>query len=207
MRKIKFVNDEYYHIFNRGIDKREIFLESKDYTRFIDYVWSALKGEAKPPLKRLSLTDLAGSVALICHCLNPNHFHFVLRQIKDGGITKFMHFLSTSYTMFFNTKYQRSGSLFQGPFKAIHLNSNEYLLWLSAYVNLNAQIHGIIKNAKEFLWCSYPDYLDTRDNKLCESEIVLKQFQGAQAYQKVAEEYAFIMKENKKLREYWLEEA
>jgi putative transposase len=96
--------------------------------------------------------------------------------------------------------------LFQGPFKAIHLNSNEYLLWLSAYVNLNAQIHGIIKNAEEYPWCSYPDYLSAPDDKLCESEIVLKQFQGAQEYQKVAEEYAFIMKENKKLREYWMEE-
>ena len=80
-------------------------------------------------------------VVIVAYCLNQNHFHFILTPISDGGIQKFMHRLGTGYTMFFNEKYKRSGSLFQGRYKAVHIETNEYLIHLSAYVNLNDRVH------------------------------------------------------------------
>jgi len=74
-------------------------------------------------------------VDVVCYCLNSNHYHMILKQKSNDGIKKFMHKLGTSYTMYFNKKLKRSGSLFQGKFKSIHIDSNEYLLYLSAYVN------------------------------------------------------------------------
>ncbi|HDQ22785.1 MAG TPA: hypothetical protein ENN28_02300 [Candidatus Uhrbacteria bacterium] len=110
MRKVKFENGKFYHIYNRGVDKREVFEDEGDYERFLKYIKEILSSEAKPFSRRLSLE---GAVELICYCLNPNHYHLILRQLKENGISNFMHLLATSYTMFFNTKYQRSGSLFQ----------------------------------------------------------------------------------------------
>ena len=80
-------------------------------------------------------------INFVAFCLNQNHYHFILEPLVDDGIQKFMHRLSTGYTNYFNEKYKRSGSLFQGTYKAIHANSNEYLLHLSVYVNLNYKVH------------------------------------------------------------------
>jgi len=76
-------------------------------------------------------------VEIIVYCLNPNHYHIILRQVSEGGVSKFMLKLSSGYSSYFNKKNKRSGSLFQGRFKAVHIDSNEYLLYLSAYVNKN----------------------------------------------------------------------
>lgn len=98
-----------------------------------------------------------------------------------------MHKLGTGYTMYFNQKYQRSGSLFQGPFKSVHINSNNQFLWVSAYINANAEIHGIA-NAKSYRWSSYLDYLGKRNSGLCNRNVVLEQFKDAKEYQKFVEE-------------------
>ena len=136
MRKTEFANDEYYHIYNRGVGKQEVFCCEKDYKRFIvktrelnnnlndsqrDYIKrtasknSKLKskpgfGYPKPGFDfNLEFYSL---VEIICYCLNPNHYHFILKQLVDGGITQFMHKLGTSYAKFFNIKYDHSGWLF-----------------------------------------------------------------------------------------------
>jgi REP element-mobilizing transposase RayT len=210
MRGVQFSNGEYYHVFNRGIDKREIFVTSEDYFKFLMYMKAVLCPtpeflKTKPPSKRFNLEKLIGSVEMIAYCLNLNHFHFILRQLKEAGISNFMHFLGTSYTMFFNAKYERSGSLFQGPFKAIHIDSNEYLLWVSAYINGNAQIHGLIKNAAEYQWCSYPDYLGLRNGTFCSKNIILGQFKDSNEYKEFVEENILAMKERKDLQKYLIE--
>ncbi len=192
MRKIDFTNQEYYHIYNRGVDKRDIFLDEDDFVRFLNY------------MKQIANSDSAlfHSVEFICYCLNPNHFHFILKQLRENGISEFMHFLATAYTMYFNTKYQRNGSLFQGPFKAIEIKSFEDLLWLSVYVNTNAQIHGIIEDASQYPWCSYPGYLGIKDDNLCNKDIILKEVKD---YRKFASETALFMKEKKEMEKYLIE--
>jgi len=144
-------------------------------------------------------------VKIICYCLNPNHYHFILRQLVDGGITQFMRKLGTSYAKFFNIKYNRSGYFFQGKFKSKHIDTNEYLLWLSGYVNGNAEIHKIAK-AENYKWCSYRDYLGLRKGTLCSKEIILDQFKNTEEYKKYVE---MVIKESsgrKDLEEYFIEE-
>ena len=150
MRKEIFANNEFYHIFNRGNDKRNVFNDKFDFYRFLQsmhefnllepigsiYEYSFIKDEVKDRASKKG-----NLVNFVAYCLNPNHFHLILQQIADKGIEKFMQRLGTGYSKYFNKKYKKSGSLFQGTFKARHIDSNEYLLHLSAYVNLNNRVH------------------------------------------------------------------
>jgi putative transposase len=185
MRKVPFANEEYYHIYNRGVDKREIFLDNYDYLRFLKslkefnqekpivslYIKDRIKKKsvAAKPLQNGKLVEI------ISFCLIPNHFHLILKQLKDGGISEFMKRVGGGYTWFFNYKYKRSGSLFQGTFKAIHIDTNEYLLYLSAYVNGNYIIHKI--NDKNWKFSSLND-----KNNLCDMSVILNDFKNIDEY-------------------------
>ena len=107
-----------------------------------------------------------------------------------------MHKFATGYTMFFNERYHRSGSLFQGRFKATHINSNELLLHLSIYVNCNCEIHGIAK-AESYEWCGFPDYIGKRKNSLLSKDIILDQFENIQSFKDFSESYIKHFKERK----------
>ncbi len=130
MRKVIFTNKEYYHIYNRGVDKRVIFENKYDYVRFIEsmFEFNIDKSIGSLYKKRLknkndSISNLQKNceklVEIIAYCLNHNHYHLLLKQVADGGISKFMHKIGTGYTNYFNEKKDRSGSLFQGSFKAV----------------------------------------------------------------------------------------
>lgn len=219
MRKISFVNDEYYHIFNRGVDKREVFSCDYDYQRFLKSLdlfnnvepiyslylndWRKNKGllEAKP-LKHLK--DARRLVEIIAYCLNPNHFHLILKQLEENGISEFMKRVSGGYTGYYNRKYDRSGSLFQWPFKSSHIDSNELLLYLSVYVNANHQIHSYPE--KDWPCSSFLDYTGKRDGKLCNKEIILGQFNNNfSEYEKYLNDNAEYFKEKKEMEKYLLE--
>lgn len=105
-------------------------------------------------------------VNIVVYCLNPNHYHSILKQKQGNGIANFMHKLSTSYTNYFNCKHKRSGSLSQGRFKSVHIDSNEYLLYLNAYVNGNNFIHKHNKNIESWPYCSYLDYIGKKRRAL-----------------------------------------
>lgn len=142
-RKITFSVGEYYHVYNRGTDKREIFLDNSDRERFVKLLY--LANGSKPIAFRYLPTGLHYTriekgkpvVALGAYCLMPNHFHLLIKETNDDGITKFLGKMSTSYSMYFNKKYERTGSLFEGPFKATHVESDEYLKYLFSYIHLN----------------------------------------------------------------------
>ena len=191
MRKFEFQTGEFYHIYNRGVDKREVFLDKWDYVRFLkslrefnnDSIYEQRVYARNRELMGLSpeASGLSTLEEFITYCLNPNHFHFLLKQLRDNGIRIFMHKLGTGYTCYFNQKYNRSGSLFQGPFKAIHIKSDSYLLWLSGYINGNAEIHKIAK-AENWIWGSYLDYTGKRRGMLCNKNIILSQFETIEEY-------------------------
>lgn len=127
-------------------------------------------------------------VKLIAYCVNPNHFHFILEGTREKGIEKFLHKLSMGYAKYFNAKYKRSGALFEGKFKAKHIDSNEYLLHLSAYINLNDKAHGRGHSVSEFSQSSWDEYAsESCQNKLCDNQIVLNQFKNRDEYKKFAE--------------------
>ena len=191
MRTIQFQNGEYYHIYNRGVDKRNIFIDDKDYLRFLRSIkeFNDIKPVVSLYLKRKlekqrGLAPLRGAkplIEILTYNLLPNHFHIILKQLANGGISEFMKRLGGGYTCYFNEKYHRAGSLFQGTFKAIHIATNEYLLWLSAYINGNTEIHKIAR-AENWPWSSYRDYLGNRQGMLCNKKIIFDQFTDVQEY-------------------------
>ena len=125
-------------------------------------------------------------VEFTAYCLNPNHYHFVLKQLVDRGIEKFMQKIGTGHTMFFNNKYERSGSLFQGVFKAVHIDSNEYLLHISAYANLNNRVHQLGGLASKLVRSSWGEYTDERVRGICNKEVILDQFRSMGEYKEFA---------------------
>ncbi|MDO8514651.1 MAG: transposase [bacterium] len=143
-RSIEFGAGEYYHIYNRGTEKRDIFMRRNDYRRFLALLYLANQNEATElKLQGRTLEEIteprkgAQLVEIVAYCLMPNHFHLLIHEIADGGISKFMQKLTTGYTMYFNKQNERSGSLFQGKFKATHIDDDRYLQYLISYIHLN----------------------------------------------------------------------
>jgi putative transposase len=129
---------QYYHVYNRGVEKREIFLDDQDYTVFIGLIKKYLTGEnPNKSTNRHKFKHLGDDVKLLSYCLMPNHFHLLLYQESEKGISQFMRKLATGYVMYFNNRYNRVGGLFQGRFKASLINSDPYLYHISRYIHLN----------------------------------------------------------------------
>ncbi len=141
-RKFNFSTDEYYHIYARGVEKRIIFVDQYDYSRFIKLLYIA--NSHKPfeykligglPLEKIKREKIIVSIG--AYCLMPNHFHLLIREKDESGISKFMLKLMTAYSMYFNKKYNRTGRLFQNTFQAKHADNDEYLRYLFSYIHLN----------------------------------------------------------------------
>lgn len=210
MRKIPFANEEIYHVYNRGTDKRTIFEDLYDFQRFLqsleefntlDPIGSIYEHSF---IKKEQLGSLASKseylVEIIAYCLNPNHFHLLLRQVSENGISKFMQKVGTGYTNYFNKKQDRSGSLFQGTFKAVHVDTNEYLLHLSVYVNLNNQVHKLGSLASKSSWEEYVGRMRKGEMGICEKEVILGQFRNAREYQVFAKNVLKGIKEKRLLQ-------
>lgn len=142
-RKASFVNGEFYHIYNRGNSKQKIFLDTKDYYRFVDLLYAVNREEKfnfADSLKGISVYEKPlGSqlVAIGAYCLMPNHFHILITPLVEEGVSKFMQKLSTAYVMYFNQKYKRVGALFEGKFKSQYAGDDRYLKYLFSYIHLN----------------------------------------------------------------------
>src|SRR3990167_2446833 len=132
---------------------------------------------------------------IICYCLNPNHYHLLLEQNVEKGISEFMKRLNCGYTHYFNIKNKRNGALFQGKFKAVHVDSNSYLLHLSAYINLNNRVHRLKRTIKS----SWKEYVNDFDG-VCSKEIILDQFNNVSEYVSFAESSLRDIVERKKLK-------
>ena len=143
-RTFSFAPGEFYHIYNRGTEKRNIFTSNSDRNRFLALLYLANQGDpADLKLQGSTLLEISVGrtssplVEIAAYCLMPNHFHLLIRELEDGGISKFMQKITTGYTMYFNKKNGRSGSLFQGRFKATHVADDRYLRYLISYIHLN----------------------------------------------------------------------
>jgi len=147
-RKTPFVENEHYHIYSRGVEKRKIFLNTKDYNRFVALLYIMNQNasfrmdnflrESKNDLKNIFKEKREKTlVSILGYCLMPNHFHLILHENTEGGISKFMAKLLTAYSMYFNTKYQRSGPLFTRPFRSEHIENESQYMYIFSYVHLN----------------------------------------------------------------------
>lgn len=193
-RKTPFVKGEYYHIYNRGVDKRNIFEVRNDLERFFKSMKEFNTIDPIGSIFEISLkkNQFGGStpklVEVISFCINPNHYHFILTPLIDNGIEKFMHKLGTGYTGYFNEKNKRSGALFQGKYKAKHIDTNEYLLHLSAYVNLNNKVHKLGSPTTKLWKSSWDEYVGrSKEKDFCNKDIILGQFKNIKDYKSFAE--------------------
>jgi len=216
MRKPKFTEDQVYHIYNRGVEKRNIFLDNGDHFRFIhnlfefndeypvlnvNYYFNLktmnvesryLKGDRKP---RNMLVEI------LLFTLMPNHYHLLLRQKSENGIVKFMQKLGTGYTMYFNQKYDRVGGLFQGRFKAVLISNEVHFIHLPQYIHtnplsLNYGGSTSIEFLENYRWSSFPDYIGMKNfPSITNREFLLDVFGGEESYKKHTETW---LKENEK---------
>lgn len=186
-RKVPFVNGEYYHIYNRGVAKMRIFHNTHDFHRFLRTIQYYMVDGPKPKFSFFTpstfvLNQTNKIVEIIAYCLMPNHFHFALRQIKEGGITEFVSKISNSYTKYFNVKDDRVGPLLQGEFQSVHIETNEQLIHVTRYVHLNPTVNFISKTLDDYPWSSFHEYTNEVTNGFCEKEIILNQFPSKKAY-------------------------
>lgn len=187
-RLTPLVNDQIYHIFNRGVDKHDVFLQPRDYLRFqrtffyYQFTGPKPKFSAFQKFKLNTYKPISGSklVDILCYCLMPNHFHFLVRQKTDRGIAKFISQLTNSYTKYVNTKYGRIGPLFQGVFKSVIVESDEQFMHLSRYIHLNPIVTGISSNLNKYQWSSYPEYVSS--NIICSTKEILDMFPSKEKY-------------------------
>src|SRR4030042_6614486 len=172
-----YLTDGFYHIYNRGVEKRDIFQDDQDYKVLLSYLKSYLEPKdelslrnslSKTPypqkdkiLKQLQLKNYADQIDLLAFCLLPNHFHFLIKQNNQRGIEGFMRSLGTRYSTYFNKKYGRIGGLFQDAYKAVLVENDEQLLHLSRYIHRNPYNHpqqGV--SLLKYGYSSLPAYLE-----------------------------------------------
>ena len=171
---------EWYHCYTRGIDKRTVFQSRSDYLRFQQalYLSNSDKNIERGAIQHLSHQEILATergnplVAVGAYCLMPNHFHLLIKERREGGLTRFMQKLGTSYTMYFNAKNQRSGALFVGPFRSRHVDDDRYLSRVVPYIHLNAaeifehgwkkgkatNLKNLETNLQKYPYSSFQDY-------------------------------------------------
>ena len=217
LRKDPFITGEYYHLYNRGIDKRVIFKSRKDYERFILLIYLSnsdisfrlddiLNKQHKTFGEILVMDRDKPLVSIGAWCLMINHFHLLIRQEVDGGITKFMRKLGTGYSMYFNIRHERNGALFGGLFKSKLIGTDDnYMRQLFGYIHINpleikfpewkSQVSKSSVDMKKFLesyrYSSYLDHLgvDRVEKSLIKIENFPDYFQNTQSFQNFVESY------------------
>ncbi len=183
-RSLIFAPDEYYHVYNRGVDKRTIFESESDYKRFQELLYLSNSKDAVNvrDIKRVhdSVYDVQTAdpqVSVAAYCLMSNHFHILLKPNTDSGVSTFLGKLQTSYSMYFNKRHERTGALFQGRFKAKHVTDDVYLKYLFAYIHLNPVRHQTgmssdlqMERLKQYRYSSLLDFITPQSRQ--ESVIV-----------------------------------
>lgn len=198
-----YVENGYYHIYNRGVEKRDIFLDEQDCKVFLHYIKMYLSPieelqeliEPGDRVQRFIPLNLSKELDLLSFALMPNHFHMHVKQYSKDGIIKFMRRLATGYVMYFNKRYKRVGPLFQNIYKAVLVESEPYHLHLSRYIHLNPI--GLDSPIKFTEFSSYPYYLGYKKASWIKPGEILSYFSNARrqnlkdikSYQSFVEDY------------------
>jgi len=224
MRKVKFETGNIVHIFNRGVEKRNIFNNEVDMWRFLQgmFLFNDInssfgvlfeierknKGMINFNLLRKFIyenkTNREPLVRIMADCLMPNHYHLIIEEIQNGGISRFMHKLGTGYVNYFNKKNNRVGSLFQGRFKAVVVKNDTQLQYLLAYINVInpgqliepelkekgvVNIEKVMDFAKKYSFSTNPDYLGIRDSIIIDKGIFKEFFPTLESYERFIREF------------------
>lgn len=211
-RKIPIITDEVYHVFNRGINHQPTFTSKTEFARALMTV--KFYQVSKPPARLSKVLKLPKdlrentfkymdeadkSVEIITFCLMPNHFHFLIKQKRDGGITKFISNFQNSYTRYYNTKNQSDGSIFLTQFKAVRVITDEQLIHVSRYIHLNPYTSYIVKSLTElktYPWSSFRYFL-SGNQEIVKPALVMGMFKNPEAYEKFVFDQADYQRELK----------
>lgn len=202
---------EYYHIYNRGSDKRTIFNDESDLARFLESVFifntvnpivSIVNKKKNLGLKQLKIGVQPLSeplVSIVAYSLLPNHFHFLIRQIREGGISEFMKRLQAGYTSYFNQEHSRSGCLFQGKFKYKNIGTDEYFKTLFCYVTFNQRVHNIPTELIHLTSSSFHEYKTKIPYLTCKSEMeyIFKVFENVEKIESYGNETVSIIRKQR----------
>jgi len=192
-RKMNFINGEYYHIFNKTIESKQIFIDnyltsmfleisqyyrsSKTRLRFSDY--KKLIDINKNLILKEILISAYFKVEILCYCLVPTHFHFLLKQLSENGVSKFIGDILNSFTRYFNIKTERKGPIFLPRFKAVRITNETQLKHVSRYIHLHPYSNGLVKNTIElenYRWSSFSEYISNKASKLSSPDFILNLF-------------------------------
>lgn len=217
-RKTALVTGEVYHVFNRGVNKQQIFWDDHDYERAINSM--IYYSFAKPRVKYSHLNRLLDHeqsqiwkdlqekheilASLIAFVLMPNHYHILIKQTADNGISKFLSNWQNSFSKYINVKHDRIGPLFQGPFKAVRISSNPQLLHVSRYIHLNPFTSSLVKDLhglEEYMWSSFPEYAGLSQSSFFEKDLVLAQFKDSESYKLFVFDQANYQRSLKKMKD------
>lgn len=213
------VTNEFYHVFNRGVARNPVFLSKYDYEQAL--LAMTYYSFCEPPVKLsrfkeqpveireeilLNLQTTQKHVEIVCFVLMPNHFHFLLKQTSEEGISIFMSKFTNSFTRYFNTKHQRVGPLFQGVFKAVHIETDEQLIHLSRYIHLNPVSSIVISEKDLFIypWSSLPAYISGKSTTINTAH-VLNYFSSVEEYKSFHLDDVSYAKELEKIKHLRLE--
>jgi len=207
-KDIGIVPGEYYHLYTRGVGKKEIFLDDRDYVRFLfcllhfqyneDFynasaaVTRFLNTGSFASREKNFLNEKNRAVELIAFTIMPNHIHLIASETKPGGIAHLMKRALGGYAKYFNTKYKVSGHVFQGAYNAVHIEDNDQLLYVSAYVHRNPrELRGWKNKESQYPWSSFSDFIaENRWDDLIKPGIILEQFTQKTEYHDFVKESA-----------------
>lgn len=149
------VADSYYHVYARGVNKQKIFLDTADYTFFLSLLKRYLSRSETPTQRGVTYPKLYDNIELLAYCLMTNHFHLLIYQINEEGMMQLMRRVMTSYSGYFNRKYDRSGPLFESRYRASRISNETYLFHISRYIHLNPS------DWRSYRYSSLGSYLDS----------------------------------------------
>lgn len=178
-----YLADSYYHIYNRGVNKRDIFRDNYDYSVFLNLLKRYLNDRPAQDKKGRIYPWLHKDIKLLAFCLMPNHFHLLIYQLKENAIHQLLKNVSGSYTAYFNKKYRRTGPLFQDRYKAAMIQQDEYLQHISRYIHLNPKLY------KSWEFSSLPYYLEKNYAEWIQPKAILDLFNGISEYKKFLGDY------------------
>ena len=183
-----FTSGTTFHIYNRGNNKEKIFFDKQDYKAFLFRIGLCLGFTEEElnkeklitmPYSRIRITETnKNNFKLHAFSLMPNHFHLLVEQIGNVPISNFILKLCTSYSKYINKKHKRVGHVFQDKFKAVLIENNSQLMWISAYIHMNAVKDNLVKHPSEYLWSSYNDFVYERNLIIINKELLLSTFEN-----------------------------
>ena len=189
-RNVKFLKGKYFHIYNRGANKKKIFFEEENYIYL---------------LKKLKHYSKKYEFSVIAYCLMPNHYHFVLRQDGDTALNIPIAFLFNGYTKAVNKKYNRTGTMFEGPFKSVEVEDVNYLLELCRYIHRNPVDDGLVDQIEDWKFSNYLEWTGKRNGSLVDLKLRNKYFIDESKYESYVLNYKSIKRAVRGLRKYLLE--